>query len=203
MPSMNKYARIGAAAAAAALMFSTTQASAQNLNKFVITGPMAEKALTSTEISLDTARKIVDVCLAYAKERDRQISIFILAPSGQIVTSARMDGQGPVNIETALMKAKTALYMRDQTTAWGARLNNNLQTEVRWLPLGQYWVPGGLPIIVDKVLIGAIGVGGADIDPECAHAAMTAVLGPQPPLAPRPPATQPFPVNRDPAPAPR
>jgi glc operon protein GlcG len=197
----SKIYRGTAAILAGALMASATAASAQNLNKFVVTGAAAEKALATTEISLDTARKIVDFCLAWSKQNNKSMSIFILSPSGQIVTSARMDGLGPVQIDTALMKAKTALYMRDQTTTWTSRLNNNLQTEVRFLPLGQYWVPGGLPIIVDKVLIGAIGVGGSDQDPECAHAALTAVLGPQPPIAPRPPPTQPFPTNREPAPA--
>ena len=32
--------------------------------------------------------------------------------------------------------------------------------EARLTPLGQFWNSGGLPIIVDDVLIGAIGVGG-------------------------------------------
>ena len=46
-----------------------------------------------------------------------------------------------------------------------------------------YWVSGGLPIVVDNVLIGAIGVGGSGLDEECANAGLTAVLGPQPALA--------------------
>jgi uncharacterized protein GlcG (DUF336 family) len=45
-----------------------------------------------------------------------------------------------------------------------------------------------LPIIVEDVLIGAIGVGGSAggnfgaLDEECAHNALVAVLGPQPPI---------------------
>ena len=34
-------------------------------------------------------------------------------------------------------------------------------------------------------MIGAIGVGGSNQDEECAYAALTSVVGPQPPLAPR------------------
>ncbi len=65
--------------------------------------------------------------------------------------------------------------------------------EARLAPLGQFWNSGGLPIIVDDVLIGAIGVGGMPPTAEwsdeiCAHQAMTTVLGPQPPLAPLLPA---------------
>jgi hypothetical protein len=33
-------------------------------------------------------------------------------------------------------------------------------------------------------LIGAVGVGGGNADEQCAHAALTKVLGPQPPLPP-------------------
>ena len=50
---------------------------------------------------------------------------------------------------------------------------------------------GGLPIIVDGQLIGAIGVGGMPAngpnssDEECAHHGLTTVLGPQPPLPAR------------------
>src|SRR5262249_29523460 len=67
---------------------------------------------------------------------------------------------------------------------------------------------GGLPIIVNDQLIGAIGVGGSApriaqgwSDEICAHKALTAVLGPQAPLLedlpPKPP------VNRGNAPGPR
>lgn len=168
-----------------------------NLDRFTISGEDATVARSSVEISLDTAREIIDVCLDYARERDRRVSIFVLEPSGQIVASARMDGQGPVNIETGLMKARTALYMRDSTRRWSNILYDRIGTEVRWLPIGQYWVPGGLPIMVDGQMIGAIGVGGADIDEECAYAGLTQVLGPQPPLEPvysPPPRNLPDPV---------
>ncbi len=49
------------------------------------------------------------------------------------------------------------------------------------------FVAGGLPIIVDDTLIGVIGVGGSNIDEECAYEVLTSVLGPQPPLAPKQP----------------
>jgi hypothetical protein len=48
---------------------------------------------------------------------------------------------------------------------------------------------GGLPIIVDDQFLGAMGVGGSNVDEECADAALTKVIGPQPPLVPNlPPA---------------
>jgi uncharacterized protein GlcG (DUF336 family) len=206
MTGSNTLSRLALAGITAAATLAAASASAQeNLNRFVITGPAAQEALTTNEISLATARQIGEACLAFAAERKRTLAVIIIAPNGQTVWSSRMDGVGPVAIDTALMKAKTALYMRDQTAAWQERVMNSLQTEVRWLPLGQYWTAGGLPIIVDNVMIGAIGVGGAgDIDPDCAHAAMVKVLGPNiPKLVPRPPRTQPFPLPLDPQSAPQ
>lgn len=52
-----------------------------------------------------------------------------------------------------------------------------------------FWNSGGLPIVVEDVLIGVIGVGGMPASAEwsdeiCANNALTEVIGPQPPLAP-------------------
>src|SRR5262249_19147950 len=88
----------------------THQAAAQNLSKFVISPEAAKHALTKEEISLDTADKIVQVCVDYAKERKLALAITILAPNGSIVTSKRMDGQGAGNIEMALRRAQTVIF---------------------------------------------------------------------------------------------
>ena len=206
MTRLKTFTRIGVAAAMAATALTAVPASAQqsaNVNHFVITGEAAKRALTTNEISLATAKQIGEGTIACAVERKKAVTVFILAPSGEIVWQQRMDGMGPSNIDTAHMKAKTALYMRAQTAQWATIHNNNLQAEVRRIPLGQFWTPGGLPIIVDDVLIGAIGIGGSNADAECAHEAMTKVLGPNiPKLIPPPPATQPFPRDREPAAAP-
>ncbi len=177
--------QVGLIGAAGALAFAIGAASAQNLNKFVITGDSAKVARTHTEISLDTARKITDVCLKYAADHKVRVSVFILNPGGSIVYAARMDGQQPVNIDTGLMKAKGALYMRDATHAWANRIIQNPGFGITMQEIGVFSVSGGLPIVVDDELIGSIGVGGSNVDEECAQAGLEAVIGPQPPLAPR------------------
>ena len=62
-----------------------------------------------------------------------------------------------------------------------------MSLQLRWSKLDVFPVSGGLPIIVDNQMIGAIGVGGSNKDEECAWTALTAVVGPQPPLAPSAP----------------
>lgn len=158
-------------------------AAAQSLDKFVVKGEAAKKALTKVEISAETAEKLAKACEAYAIEHNTAVSIFILSPSGSIIHAHRMDGQGPINIDTALYKAQTALYNRRPTSPFEKQYETDLSAQVARLKLGQYYVSGGLPIIVDDQLIGAIGVGGSrQYDETCAYEALTKVIGPQPPL---------------------
>lgn len=158
-----------------------TGAFTQELDEFVLSGAAAERALTRTEINIDTAEKIAKACIGYAEERDMTVSVSVLSPAGSVVYAYRMDGMVPVNIETAQAKAETALYMRVSTTEAANRYD--LEARVTRTRLEQYFVAGGLPIVVDGQLIGAIGVGGNRLgDEPCAHAALTEILGPQPPL---------------------
>jgi len=166
---------------------------AQDIEDFVLSGDAAKRAKTRDEISLDTARRIADHCLQQAAERNFGTSIFVLSPSGHIVFALRADGQSPIATETALLKAKTALFMRGSTHAQMNLVMQNPARDTRLRPLQAefelFWNSGGLPIVVEDVLIGAIGVGGMPASAEwsdeiCAHNALTEVLGPQPPLAP-------------------
>ena len=170
--------------AAALLALSTFTISAQNINKFVISDEAAKKTLIKNEISVETAEKITQACVEFAKKNNQTVTVFILSPTGQIVHSYRMDGQVPINIETAHLKAQSVLYTRDSSHQRANQVANNLSLQMRWEPLGVFPVSGGLPIIVDGQMIGTIGVGGGSKDEECAYTALTAVVGPQPPLAP-------------------
>ena len=158
---------------AAVLAFITADARAQGgapapLAKVTLSGDAAKRTLTKAQINAETARAIVD--------------------------SHMMDGVLPIGAETGLLKAKTVLYARSSSRAVAERFNN-VDGRVIRLDLGRasglayYFVAGGLPIVVEDQLIGAVGVGGGNADEQCAHAALTKVLGPQAPLPP--PATPP------------
>jgi len=178
---------------AVGMAFCAGTVAAQDLGKFVMSGEAAKNAKTRDEISLATARRIAEHCFEAAAERNLGTSIFVLSPSGHIVYALRADGQTPIAVETALLKAKTALFMRGSTHAQMNQMTRDPARDARLRPLQDefdlFWNSGGLPIIVDDVLIGAIGVGGMAPSAEwsdeiCANDALTAVIGPQPPLAP-------------------
>jgi glc operon protein GlcG len=185
--------RLGVAflVAAAGLVLMSGSAWAQGdqhlpLDKAVMSGEAAKKSLTRYQISADIARKLVDSCVDYAKSTNTPVSVFVLSPDGEIVDAHRMDGQNSINTDTALLKAKTALYLRDSTHAAANRFRT-LDARLIREDLHMYLVSGGLPIVVDDQMIGAIGVGGGNADEQCAYQALIKVLGPQPPLAPNMP----------------
>ena len=166
------------------------------LSKVTVSPDVAKRTLMKNVINADTARAIVDSCVEWTKAQGGNVSIaiFVLAPTGEIIDSHSMDGVLPIGAETGLLKAKTVLYARSSSAAVASRFSNVDGRLIR-LDLGKseglayYFVGGGLPIVVDDNLIGAVGVGGGNADEQCAYQALTKVLGPQPPLAPaQPPA---------------
>ena len=182
---------------AVAFAFGAAEAWAQGaapapLEKVTVSGDAAKRTLTKMQINAATARAIVDACVEFGRSSNTSYSVFVLAPTGEIVDAHIMDGQLPIGVETAMLKAKTALYARTPSSAVAQRFGT-VDGRVIRLDLGKetglayYFVGGGLPIVVEDQLIGSIGVGGGNMDEQCAYQALTKVLGPQPPL-PTPPA---------------
>jgi uncharacterized protein GlcG (DUF336 family) len=152
----------------------------------VTMSPEATKRAHLQEINLETARKLADACVAYSRAANPNggATVVVVGPSGNIVYAARSDGQIPNNFDSAFEKAKMALYMRAPTRSmvnrWGSA-----EAALARAPLNLYLVEGGYPIIVEDMMVGALGVGGASGgDEECGHAALTKVLGRQPPIVP-------------------
>jgi uncharacterized protein GlcG (DUF336 family) len=168
------------------------QGAAVPLDKATVSKEVAQRTLMKNQVSATVARQIVDACLDFARNQQGgpgNYAIFVLAPNGDIVDAHVMDGVLPIGVETGLLKAKTALYARTPSSSVAQRFSDVDGRLIR-LDLGKesglayYFVGGGLPIVVENNLIGAIGVGGGNMDEQCAYQALTKVLGPQPPLPP-------------------
>ena len=100
---------------------------------------------------------------------------------GKFVHQERGDGQVYSNIHTAMLKAQTALRTRQPTSIRNAQLRNDPSGNPRQLvQFGFFTNSGGLPIVVDGEMIGAIGVGGgagSGGDENCAIEGLKAVFG--------------------------
>ena len=124
-------------------------------------------------ISTAGARALADACTAWAEQNKQTVAMAILDWGGNLVESHAMEG-APMNaIDTALLKAKSALRWRRPTSETNkmVRSGQNLApTFMRDFPQ-----PGALPIVVDGQVVGAMGVSGADGE-KCAQAAIDAVF---------------------------
>jgi uncharacterized protein GlcG (DUF336 family) len=184
---------LGLALAGAGAIALANGAAAQNVPaQFVVSGGAAQRIQDFGTINLATAQRIAETCERLAAERGLVNSIYILDNDGNHVYMHRGDGQGYLNIITAEMKARTALMGREPSKVRMNRVIEDRNAELQQIMLGMFPNSGGLPIVVNNQMIGAIGVGGMAprvaegwSDEICAHKAMTEVLGPSvPPLGP-------------------
>ncbi|MBZ5579266.1 MAG: heme-binding protein [Acidobacteriia bacterium] len=170
--------------AAAAAMLLGGAALAQNVpEQFVVSGKAAEKIQDFTTVNLATAERIAGACEQAAAGQGVGISIMVLDNDGNHVYMDRMDGQGYLNIVTAEMKARTALMDRAPSKLRMNQVIEDPTRELQLIQLGLFTNSGGLPIVVNKQLIGAVGVGGSAprvpvwSDEICAHQALVQVIG--------------------------
>lgn len=183
----------------AAVLVVPSNASAQgatpmSLADAVVSDQVAERTLFKYQLSSTLARRIVNECIEFGRTQEggpRGYAIFVLAPNGDIIDASVGDGVVPIGVETGLMKAKTALYARSTSGAVGNRFGT-VDGRVIRMDLGRaqglsyYFVRGGVPIVLENQLIGAIGVGGGNMDEQCAYHGLQTVLGIQPPPPPAP-----------------
>ena len=124
-------------------------------------------------ISSAGARALVDACAAWAEKNKQVVAIAILDWGGNLIESHAMEG-APMNaIDTALLKAKSALRWRRPTSETNrmVRSGENLAPTF----MHDFPQPGALPIVVNGQVVGAMGVSGADGE-KCAQAAIDAVF---------------------------
>jgi glc operon protein GlcG len=193
-----RYLSVALLGAAATLGFTAAQAqttyqgNGQVPEKFVLSGKAADRQHDHISINADTAEKLSKACEDIARKNNSAVVVVVLDPQGLVVHEHRMDGEGWIQVMATEEKARTALRTR---AASHVLTNRNIQDPFTSQGMTNYGLTtqeGGLPIIVNGQLIGAIGVGGippaernASYGEEmCARDALQEVIGPQPPLLP-------------------
>jgi glc operon protein GlcG len=124
-------------------------------------------------ISSAGARAMADACSAWAVQNKQIVAMAILDWGGNLIESHAMEGAAMNSIDTALLKAKSALRWRRATSETNriVRSGENLAPTF----MNDFPQPGALPVIVNGQVIGAMGVSGADGE-KCAQAAIDAVF---------------------------
>lgn len=129
-------------------------------------------------ITLAQAKKAVAGAQAEARKNKWDVVVAIVDPAGQLVLLEKMDNTQNVSSEVARQKASSAALWRRPTKAFQDGLAAG-GVGLRILALeGAVPADGGLPIVVDGKIIGAIGVSGAtsEQDGQMAKAGLDALL---------------------------
>lgn len=146
--------------------------------------PAAEPLVTRGRVQLNLAG--AEMIIAAAKQKGAalgvKMNIAVVDDGGHLLAFARMDGARPASGYTALTKAVTGATFRQET---GPRpvtgepdilLNLSLQNAAQASGGKVTTLKGGVPVIVDGQVIGAVGVGGGtgEQDVEVAKAGIQA-----------------------------
>jgi uncharacterized protein GlcG (DUF336 family) len=108
-------------------------------------------------LTLDDCRKISAAAEAEAKKNNWNVCIAILDDGGHLLHLARMDGATPANARIAVEKGRTSAETRRSTANWQERVAK--RPEMLRMP-NVTPVQGGLPIVVDGICVGGVGVSG-------------------------------------------
>jgi glc operon protein GlcG len=110
-------------------------------------------------ISVDQARAAADAAVAEAKKNNWYYAVAVVEPSGALVYFERMDNTQYASAQIAMDRARTSALFRRPTKAFADRVAQQNDLSVLSLA-GSNWSEGGVPIIVNGKLIGAIGTSG-------------------------------------------
>ncbi len=111
-----------------------------------------------TPIGLDRAQSLVQAAVAEAKKRGWGMNVSVVDPGGNLVAFARMDGAQLASISISEHKARTAARYRRPTRLF----EDAVQKGILYLTTLDDVIAsrGGIPLVEDGKIIGAIGCSG-------------------------------------------
>ena len=123
-------------------------------------------------ISLETARKVAAPAVAEAAKNSWAIAVAIVDPSGNLVYYEKMDNTQLSSARIAVEKAATAAKFKRPTQAFQDALAKGAENWRILTLSGVVAAEGGIPLLIDGKIVGAIGVSGMTSaqDNQCAKA---------------------------------
>ena len=113
---------------------------------------------TKQILTLDTAKKIAAAAEAEAKKRGATVVIAVVDDGGYLLVLERLDDTQVASVDVGIAKARTAAIFRRPSGVFEDQVKNGRIAALA-LP-GAVALKGGVPIIIDGRVIGAIGVSG-------------------------------------------
>ena len=117
------------------------------------------QVITTKNISLGAAKKIVAEAVVYAKANNAPGgAIAVVDAGGNLVYLERLDNTFAAASEVAIKKANTAALFKAPSSKLENAINGGRQALIT---VGHTFLQGGIPIIFEGQVIGAIGVSGS------------------------------------------
>jgi uncharacterized protein GlcG (DUF336 family) len=140
----------------------------------------AAPVLYGAPISTEAAKKAASAALAEARKNGWTVYATVVDPGGTVVYVERIDGTQTGSAQVSLEKARTSAAFKRPSKALEDVVLGGKTNYLR-LP-GALPLEGGLPLLQDGRIVGAIGVSGATSaqDGQCAKAGADAVSPPAP-----------------------
>jgi uncharacterized protein GlcG (DUF336 family) len=132
--------------------------------------------ITKSVLQLADVKKIAAAAEAHALANQWPVVIAIVDDGGHLMWLQRLDGVAAISSHIAPAKAATAALGRRETKIYEDIINNG-RTSFLSAPLLEGMLEGGVPIIVDGQVIGAVGVSGvkSEQDAQIAKAGIAAL----------------------------
>ncbi|MEI2417298.1 heme-binding protein [Orrella sp. JC864] len=104
-------------------------------------------------------KQILQAAEARAQQDNWAVTIAVVDDGGHLLGLLRRDGAAPISAHIAPAKAQTAALGRRESKGYEDVINGG-RTAFLSAPLLQGMLEGGVPIVVDGEVIGAVGVSG-------------------------------------------
>jgi glc operon protein GlcG len=113
---------------------------------------------TKQVLSLDVAKQIAAASEAEAKKRGATVVIAVVDDGGYLLVLERLDDTQVASVDVGIAKARTAAIFRRPSKVFEDQVRNGRVSALA-LP-GAVALQGGVPIIIDGKVVGAVGVSG-------------------------------------------
>ena len=111
-------------------------------------------------INLETAKKIAASAITEARKNNWTMAVAVVDTGGNLVYFEKMDGTQTGSVRVAISKGRSAVLFKHPTKAFQDMVAAGGEG-LRILRLeGAVPVEGGLPLLMDGKIVGAIGVSG-------------------------------------------
>lgn len=115
--------------------------------------------LTRHDLPLATAQRLLAKGLEIAAGHKAALALALVDRSGHLLAFARMDDAAIVTIKVAIGKARTAAWLKAPSKLFEDMIDAG-KAAMTTVP-GLVPLQGGVPLVIDGAIVGAVGVSGS------------------------------------------